>query len=258
MTVALGLSLAIAWYVLRGLARRWAWARRCVRVLSPWTARLHAWVLSAPVTFTYIAIFTASTVVQRTSPPRLIDLLTKLNSTNLLRLGDDPLEALLTSAFWVADHGSGLATYMVVFGTIVAWAERRYGSPRMLLIGASGHVFGSLLTAAVEKGAIEAGRLPHKIAFATDVGVSYVEVGSCAAAVLIMSGWVRLAGTAVMFVSVGLPVIVDHTIWDLGHLFATLCGLTAAVLLRAVGPLRAPPPLRTPLVVSTAGDPVDL
>ncbi|MGC0414585.1 rhomboid-like protein [Embleya sp. AB8] len=257
MTVVLGLGLVVAWYLLRGLARRWAWARRLVKWLSPWTARLHVWVLSAPITYTYIAIFTASTVVQRTTPPRLIDLLTKLNSTNLFRLGRQPVEALLTSAFWVADHGSGLATYVFVFGTVVAWAERRYGSPRMLLIGASAHVFGSLITAAVEKGAIRAGRLPHKIAYATDVGVSYVEVGSCAAAVLIMAGWFRLIGVAVMFVTVGLPVIMDHSIWDFGHLIATLCGLTAALLVRLAGPLRKPPPLRPPLVVSTVTDRVD-
>nr|WP_202511423.1 rhomboid-like protein [Streptomyces sp. SID3343] len=244
--------------MLRGLARRWEWARRWVAVISPWTARLHTWVLSAPITFTYMAIFTASTVVQRTSPPRLIDLLTKLNSTNLFRLGNDPIEALLTSAFWVADHGSGLLMYLIVFGTVVAWAERRYGSPRMLVIGASGHVFGSLLTAAIEKGAITAGRLPHKIAFATDVGVSYVEMGSCAAAVLIMTGWIRLIGAVVMFCLVGLPVITDHTIWDVGHLLATLSSLAAAVLLRLLGPLRDPPPFTGPLVVSTARDRVDL
>jgi rhomboid family protein len=252
------MCVVVAWYLLRGLARRWEWARRCVAGISPWTGRLHMWVLSAPITFTYMAIFTASTVVQRTSPPRLIDLLTKLNSTNLFRLGNDPVEALLTSAFWVADHGSGLFEYVLVFGTVVAWAERRYGSPRMLVIGASGHVFGSLLTAAIEKGAINAGRLPNKIAFATDVGVSYVEVGSCAAAVLIMAGWIRIIGTVGMFLMVGLPVVTEHTIWDVGHLLATLSGLAAAVLLRLLGPLHDPPPLAGPLVVSTAMDRVDL
>ncbi|OPC85174.1 hypothetical protein B4N89_20390 [Embleya scabrispora] len=257
MIVGIGLGLVVAWYMVRGFGNRWWWARRWVNRLSPWTRRLHAWVLSAPVTFTYMAIFTASTVVQRTSPPRLIDLLTKLNSTNLFRLGDDPVEALLTSAFWVADHGSGLATYVIVFGTVVAWAERRYGPPRMLLIGASAHVFGSLITAAVEKGAIRAGRLPEKIAFATDVGVSYVEVGSCVAAVLIMTGWVRLAGAAVLFVWVVLPVIVDHSIWDFGHLYAAMSGLAAAIVLRLAGPLRTPPPLKPPLVVSTVTDRVD-
>ena len=258
VTVAIALGLAIAWYVLRALAHHWTWAARVVGHVAPWTARLHAWVLSAPVTFTYTAIFTASTVVQRTSPPRLIDLLIRLDSTNLFRLGDDPVEALLTSAFWVADRGSGLATYVLVFGTVVAWAERRYGPPRLLLIGASGHVFGSLLTALVERHAIDTGRLPDRFAYTTDVGVSYVMVGCCAASVLLMAGWTKLLGILVMAVAVGLPLIAQHTIWDVGHALATLCGLTAAVLLRMVGPLRVPPPLIPPLVVSTAGDPVDL
>lgn len=258
MTVATALGLAIAWYVLRGLARYAAWAAHLVARVAPWTGRLHAWVLSAPVTFTYMAIFTASTVVQSMSSPGVADLLTRRDSANLFRLGDEPIEALLTSAFWVADRGSDLATYVLVFATVLAWAERRYGSPRFLLIGVSAHVFGSLLTAAVERHAIDTGRLSDRFAYTTDVGVSYVMVGCCAASVLLMAGWMKLAGVLVMFGAIGLPLIVGHTIWDIGHALATVCGLATAVLLRRAGPLREPPPLTAPLVVSTAGDPVDL
>ena len=48
--------------------------------LSPYTRWLHAWILSAPATFTYIAIFTAFTLVQQTTPPRLIDVLTRVTA----------------------------------------------------------------------------------------------------------------------------------------------------------------------------------
>jgi hypothetical protein len=39
------------------------------------------------------------------------------------------------------------------------------------------------------------------------------------------------------------PVLVHHTIWDLGHLLATLCGLGAALLLLAIRPARVPVPV---------------
>ncbi|MDI2132842.1 rhomboid-like protein [Yinghuangia seranimata] len=246
MVALVVLSLVVLWYLLRGLARVWTPVRIVVARLGPWTVRLRAWVLSAPATFTYIVLFTACTFVQKTAPPRLIDLLTKVDSTNLHRLSDDPATVLVTSALWVADRGSGLSLYIGVFGTVVAWAERRYGTPRIILVAISAHVLGSLTTARVERWAIDTGRAPHKLAAATDVGVSYVMVGCCAAAVLIMPGLFRWGGVLAMAFTVLVPVFVSHTIWDLGHLFATLYGLAAALIVRLSGPLRTPPPLVEP------------
>jgi hypothetical protein len=246
VSVVVVLVLALSWYVLRGLAQVWRPAARAVGGLAPWTVRLRAWVLSAPATFTYIVLFTAGTFVQKTAPPKLIDLLTKVDSTNLYRLADDPATVLVTSALWVAEGGSGLTLYIAVFGTVVAWAERRYGTPRLIVVAVTAHVLGSLCTARVLRWAIDTGRAPHKMVAATDVGVSYIMVGCCAAAVLVMPGLVRWAGVAALVVVVVVPVVVSHTIWDLGHLFATLFGLAAAVLVRLAAPMRTPPPLTEP------------
>ncbi|MEU5882931.1 rhomboid-like protein [Spirillospora sp. NPDC047279] len=248
------LVAVVVWYVLCGLGRWFPWASGLVERWSPRTRWLHAWVLSAPATFTYVAIFTGSTLVQRTAPPKLIELLTTLQSTNLRNLARAPLEVLLDSMWWVADRGAGLVLYILLYVTVVAWGERRYGTPRMLVIGLSGHVFGSLLTAAVETRALRTGRAPAELAITTDVGVSYVMVAGCAAAVLLMRGRWLVAGVVSLVVGIVAPAVVMHTIWNLGHLFATSCGLLAAWALLRVAPARRPPdllrclPPRTPPV----------
>ncbi len=224
------LVLVLVWYLLRAFALFSAPVRRLTGHLGVATHRLHGWVLTAPATFGYMAIFTASTLVQISAPPKLIDLLTTIQSTNLARLSTKPVSALIDSALWVADRGTGLAGYLLVFGTVVAWAERRYGTPRIVLIGLSGHVFGSLLTAMVETYAIRHGNAPRSLALSTDVGVSYIMVAGCAAAVLVMHGWFRLAAAAALAVAVVLPVLMHRTVWDLGHLLATVCGLAMALL----------------------------
>ncbi|MFC4907496.1 rhomboid-like protein [Actinomadura gamaensis] len=235
--------VVIGWYVLRALGLVWPPAGRLVGRCEPWTRRAHAWVLSAPATFCYVAIFTASTLVQYSAPPKLIDLLTTLQSTNLRNLHRAPLKALIDSALWVADQGQGLTLYVALFVSVVAWAERRYGTPRILLVWLCGHVLGSLLTALVETRALETQRAPARLAVTTDVGVSYIMVSGCAAAVLLMRGPWLVAGVGGLAFGVAGPVVWHHSLWDLGHLFATLCGLAAAWALLQIAPPRTPPNL---------------
>ncbi|MCP2343517.1 rhomboid-like protein [Actinomadura rupiterrae] len=236
--------VVVGWYLLRALGLVSERAGRLVSWCEPWTRRAHSWVLSAPATFAYVAIFTASTLVQYSAPPKLIDLLTTLQSTNLRNLHHAPLKALLDSALWVADKGEGLTLYVALFVTVVAWAERHYGTPRIVLVGLCGHVLGSLLTAVVETRALETQRAPARLAVTTDVGVSYMMVSGCAAAVLLMRGWWLAAGVGGLAFGVAGPVVWNHSLWDLGHLFATVCGLAAAWALLQIAPPRTPPDLR--------------
>lgn len=244
MILVIALAAVLAWYFLCWLSLLWPGAQRAVDRLSPYTRWLHGWILSAPATFVYVAVFTAFTLVQRTTPPRLIDLLTRMNSTSLARLRHAPLAVLADSALWVANRGAGLVLYILVFVTVIAWAERRYGPPRMILICVSGHVLGTLLTALVELDAIESGRAPLRLAHTTDVGVSYMMVAGVVAAVLLTRGWWLVAGVAALGVGVVWPVISHHTIWDVGHLLATLCGLVVATLALLLGGTRPPRDLR--------------
>jgi hypothetical protein len=236
--VLAGVLVATLWYVLRGVATVSVSVRRVVDQLSPWTSRLHHWVLSAPGSFCYIAIFTASTIIQRSAPPQLIDLLTAYQSTSLTRLAADPGHVLVVSSLWVDERGIGLAGYVLVFATVVAWTERRYGTARTILIGYSAHVVGSLLTAAIERFAINSGRAPASLAYRSDVGVSYVLVGCCAAAVLVLPGRLRWVFGTALLLAVEIPVIVAHTFYDLGHLLAGLIGAGTACLLLLLAPPR--------------------
>jgi hypothetical protein len=236
------LAAFVGWYLLKA-GRRVPAVHRFVAWLTPWTGRLHTWVLSAPATFCYIAVFTCFSLVQKTAPPRLIDLMTTADSTNLHQLRTHTLSVLATSAFWMADHGNGLVLYIAGFATVVAWAERRYGTPRLAVIAVSGHVFGSLLTEALLRQAILHGRAPTKLVYATDVGVSYMLMAGMAGAVLAMRGRLRLIAGAILLAMLFTPMLTSHTIWDFGHIVAASCGLIAAVVCRLAGPLRTPKPL---------------
>jgi hypothetical protein len=246
-------AAVIGWYLLKAVRSRVPAVHTFVARLTPWSERLHAWVLSAPATFCYIAVFTCFTLVQKTAPPRLIDIMTTVDSTNLYQLrSNHTLSVLATSAFWMADHGDSLVLYIAGFATVVAWAERRYGTPRLAFIAVSGHVFGSLLTEALLGQAIDNGRAPSKLAYATDVGVSYMLVSGMAAAVLAVRGWMRLLAAAVLLGILLTPMFTNHTIWDFGHIIAAGCGLVAAALCRLAGPLRKPAPrTRTGAAVTT-------
>jgi hypothetical protein len=238
------LAAVIGWYLLKAARGRVPAVHRFVARLTPWSERLHTWVLSAPATFCYIAVFTCFTLVQKTAPPRLIDIMTTVDSTNLYQLrSNHTLSVLATSAFWMADHGDALVLYIAGFATVVAWAERRYGTPRLAVIVASGHVFGSLLTEALLGQAIDNGRAPTKLAYATDVGVSYMLVAGMAGAVLAIRGWLRVLAAAILLGILFTPMLTSHTIWDFGHIIAAGCGLIVAALCRLAGPLRTPEPL---------------
>ncbi|WP_018349062.1 rhomboid-like protein [Longispora albida] len=232
------LGLVLAWYLLKALGRVWQPASEAVARLSPYTRRLHRWVMFAPATFAYVAVFTATTLVQFSAPPHLINVLTTMQSTNLAHLSDEPIRALATSAIWVAERGYGLGLYILVYATVVAWAERRYGTPRIIFVCLFGHVAGTLLTALAERHAIAAGHESELLRYTNDVGVSYMMVAGCAAAALLLRGWKQWLVIAGLVAGVLVPFVVTRSIWELGHLLATLCGLFAAWLSLLPAPAR--------------------
>ena len=104
----------------------------------------------------------------------------------------------------------------------------------------------------MELHAIRAGLAPASLATSTDVGVSYIMVSGLAAAVLVMQRrWQVICGLA-LAAGVIAPVFISHTVWDLGHLLATLCGLAAAALTLLIAPPRAAPPVIVPGAAGTS------
>ena len=232
------LILCCTWYFLKFLAHFSRKIHDEVRKLSVYTHFLSKWLQSAPATFTYTAIFCAFTLVQRTAPQHLINILTNHSSTSIARVSDKPISTFFDSAFWVADNGAGLLIYVAIFWTIIAWAERKYGSPRMIVITLSGHILASLTTIFLELWAINSGRAPSSLAMATDVGVSYIMVAGCAAAILLMKKWLHYIGLVAIGLFILLPLFINHSIWDTGHLFATIFGFISARLLLKLSPVR--------------------
>ncbi|MGO3694621.1 MAG: rhomboid-like protein, partial [Lactococcus lactis] len=106
------LILCCTWYFLKFLAHFSRKIHDEVRKLSVYTHFLSKWLQSAPATFTYTAIFCAFTLVQRTAPQHLINILTNHSSTSIARVSDKPISTFFDSAFWVADNGAGLLIYV--------------------------------------------------------------------------------------------------------------------------------------------------
>lgn len=216
--------LMLAWLALKALARRGHGVGLFQR-LDPAVQALRAWVMAAPAVFTYTAVWTVTTVLQQGAPDQLTDLMARWQSTNIVGLAAEPLRVLFSSAFIVADNGFGFLGYVAVYVMIAARLEHRVGAARFLLVAAMSHVLASLLIVVVEAWAIRAGLAPAKLKFTIDVGVSYVMVGAVGAYLWLVGRkwlpWLSLGLAA----GVVLPMLVTQTIWDLGHLLATLFGI---------------------------------
>ncbi len=76
--------------------------------------RVWRYVKSAPLTYSWLVVLLITTIVQRSIPARLHELLQK-ESTNLHHLGSDPIRVLIQSLLWI--DGKYWWPYFVV-GTI--------------------------------------------------------------------------------------------------------------------------------------------
>lgn len=217
---------ALAWFALKGLARRGQLVG-LYDALDPRVQALRAWVARAPAVFTYIAIWTATSVVQQGQPERISDLVAILSSTNITNLLDEPLRVLVASALLVADHAIGFLFYVVVYALIAARLEHRIGSARWVAVAAASHVLGTLLTVQAERWGLARDVIPTSIVVSQDIGVSYVMVGSLGAYLWLVGRPWRTPYTVALGLGILGPLLVWRTIWDLGHLLATLVGVAA-------------------------------
>ncbi|TXH44863.1 MAG: hypothetical protein E6Q90_02835 [Actinobacteria bacterium] len=232
--------LVLAWYSLKGIARRAdpagnGRAVRLFRWLDPRVQATRAWLASAPATFVYITTWTVTSLLVQGSPTALADMFAKSASTNIYGLLTQPLRVLFSSAFLVADNGLFLSGYIVVYVLISARLEQRIGTARWLLVALVAHVVGSIVTVVLESVLIAQDLLPKATALTTDVGVSYVMVGTCGGYLLFVSRRWRWWYYAALFAGVGLPLIVVHDIWSFGHFNATVLGLITTAVVRRWG-----------------------
>ena len=237
-TFVAAVVLSLIWGTARVLARQGVpWARRVVRVLGPYAAALRVRLSSAPMTVLYVASWSVTSVIQQGTPESIQNLVDRYNSTNLTLLAHNPVRVLFSSAFLVADRALGYTAYVVAYVAIVAALEHALGWRRLLVVWLVAHVLGSLATALTETLLIDSGTLAKSYTFASDVGVSYVLVGSCAAFVVCWrnrSRWVVLVGLSLALL---IPLALTRTIWDLGHCYAAILGAAAGWLVTRGRPL---------------------
>ena len=249
---------------MRGLRERWA--------------RVVAYLRGAPATLVYTFTVVVTWYSAAAASPGLERRLLESESTNLHNMTHEPLQVLVSSAFWIDSPVFPVLTTGGLLAVMVP-AERALGTRRWLTVFVAGHVIATVVTVVAIAVGIREGLLPARISGTTDVGVSYgsAAVAGCALH-LLRRRWWRWSALGVLVVGLGAFAVADPTFTDIGHLLALGVGLAMwplvrRWLVRAPGPVTAPSGgrpgevggeepqdaapgvLRRGLVVSEAGEP---
>jgi uncharacterized membrane protein (GlpM family) len=205
---------------------------------APAAGRLHAcaawawaYVRSAPVTFSYLAILVATTAVIETASARTADRLLLARSTNLDHLGHDPLRVLVASAFWVGGVEPFIAAAALLV-LVLAHVERRIGGLRMACIFAIGHVGATLVTAAGLWIGTQADLVDRSVAGARDVGASYGCLAVAGALTYLLARRLRVSYAAALLACALLALGLTRSFTGVGHVLSVLLGLACYSLVR--------------------------
>ena len=128
-------------------------------------------IMGSPGTYLYLFAVTITAWVLATSTNHVDNVLLRTHSSNLSGLEDNPLRALVQSAFWV----EGVPSYLVALGLGIALApvERRIGTFRWTWVFALGHMGATLIVAAAIWVGLRTGDVPLGVRHMVDVGSSY-------------------------------------------------------------------------------------
>jgi hypothetical protein len=174
-------------------------------------------------TAAYVVIVTCVTVALYDLGPQVQDWVIRHVSTNLHNLSRGHLSTLLYSAF-VIDAGP-IYVWLPGLVCLLAVAELTWGSVRVVVAFAVGHVGATLLVAAGLTAAVKLGWLPVSVSRATDVGMSYgaaAVLGALTGAIPrrwrpAWIGWFLAVSVAV--------VAVGRDFTDVGHAVALALGI---------------------------------
>ncbi|MCU1452311.1 MAG: Uncharacterized protein JWN46_457 [Acidimicrobiales bacterium] len=206
------------------------WARQAVgrwQLIKPW---LITWVLSSPATFVYLAVLIVTSWVVDSSNSRVAESLLLNHSTNVTRLQHQPVNVLVTSAFY--DDGSTTIVWVLAFALVVATVERWIGSARTIAVFFMGHVIATLVAAIGVSLAISQGRLQH-LRHVVDVGVSYGFYALAAVAAYRLRGWMRWAWILLLEGLVVSSLFDQVSFTEVGHIVAVQVGLVCWPLTRS-------------------------
>jgi hypothetical protein len=177
----------------------------------------------------YAVIVTCVAVALYTLGPQVQDRVIGHVSTNLHNLRHGHFGTVLASAF-VIDAGP-IYVWLPGLLCLLGLAELMWGSVRLVVAFAVGHVGATLLVAAGLTAAVELGWLPLSVSRATDVGMSYgamAVLGSLTTAIPLRwrpawIGWLLAAGVGV--------VAVGRDFTDAGHTVALALGMLVSTRL---------------------------
>ncbi len=206
-----------------------------MNVTNAW-ALVRGYVRSAPLTYGWLVVLLATTLVQHSLSPRILRALLQSTSTNLHHLASDPVRVLVNSLLWI--DGSYWWPYVLIFTLFLAPAERWLGHLRWLAVGLSCHLAATFLSEGYLYWSIQQAQASPRLIDARDVGVSYFVVGIAGVLFYRIPGrwrWAYLASIAIVAVS---ALVARTNFTSMGHLFALLLGLACYPLTR--GRRRAP------------------
>ena len=193
--------------------------------VNHWTSTLRRLISEAPATTAYLVALMVTTATLANSSPHAVHWLVASASTNLHNMTIDPIRVLVVSAFWVQSTPWIwlMAPLMVV---VMVPAERLLGSGRTLFIFAAGHVGATALTVAAIGVSVDYGLLPHRLAYALDVGPSYgLAALGAVLATRLPRRRIRRAAIGALLLGLAAAVILGGDFTDAGHLLAALIGL---------------------------------
>jgi hypothetical protein len=185
-------------------------------------SRLPRSLAEAPATFAWLAVLLWTTRRQRAAGRRRAHLL-RARSTNLHHLKRRPVRVLVASLFWLDDHRWW--PYVMPYVTVLAPAERRLGTWRWLLVGASAHVTGTYVGQGYLRRSIRRANASPGLANARDVGVSYFFLGVAGTVSAYVPAPYRLPSQTVTLGALVANAVARPTFTEVGHLSAYIVGL---------------------------------
>jgi uncharacterized membrane protein len=191
--------------------------------LSDWLAAAGRFVRSAPLTYLWLLVLLATTIVQHTAARRELHHWLVHESTNIRQLTTDPLQVLFESLLWI--DGRWWWPYLLLFSLFLAPAERWFGKTRWLTVGLTAHIGATYISEGLLYLAIQYHHAARKLVHATDIGVSYFLVGVIAVlAYRIAMPW-RWGYLAVLITVFTVPLVIDANFTAVGHFSAIFIGL---------------------------------
>ena len=187
--------------------------------------RLWTYARAAPGTLIYLFTLLVTQLTLSTVDDHLGQRLLISESTNLANMARVPVQVLIGSAFWldtspVVTYGA-LAALLLVMVPLEHWL----GTARWLVAVLTGHIGATLLTLVATTCLLRHGLLSPAVAHASDVGVSYALLTAVGLLLhrLPRTGY-RLGAALLGAAGLGLVLVLDQEIADLGHLLSFLIG----------------------------------